>query len=130
MLNKSICTGINLITILALSASLCLAFEINIDVSPKVLNINSNGEVVTVHTNIAYSEVNGATVSINGVEIKSWKADDRGFFVAKFSMEEIKKLPLIIDEYNTLKLEGYTVNDEYFWGEEAIKVVNKKPKDK
>ena len=108
----------------------CLAYEINIVVSPKVLNINSNGEVVTVHTDIGYSQVEGSTVSLNDVEIKSWKADDRGYFVAKFLMDEIKDLPLNIDEYNTLKLEGYTVDDEYFWGETEIKVVDNKPKDK
>ncbi|MBU1626141.1 hypothetical protein KKB18_02125 [bacterium] len=129
-MSKKVCLKvICLLTLTILFSSHCFAFEINIIVSPKVLNINSQGEVVTVHTDINYSTVAGSSVSLNGVEIKSWKADDRGFFVAKFLMEEIKDLPLKIDDYNTLKLEGYTVDDEYFWGQTEIKVVDKKPKN-
>ena len=35
----------------------CHAFEISIDVAPNTLNMQSEGQVVTVHTSIAYSDV-------------------------------------------------------------------------
>jgi len=71
-------------------------FEIEIDVSPNVLNIQSQGTVVTVHTDIGFSAVVGSSVLLNDVEIQSWKADNRGNFVAKFFMDAIKELPLDI----------------------------------
>jgi len=101
---------------------------IQIDVAPNVLNINNQGEVVTVHTNIAYGAVVGSTVYLNGVSIKSWKYDNRGNFVAKFNMAAIKDLPLDIGEYNTLELRGETTSGETFCGAQEILVVDKGPK--
>ena len=101
------------------------AFEITIDVSPKVLNLNSNSEVVTVHTDIKYSDVDASSISLNGIFIESYKSDDRGYFVAKFDSEQIKKLALIVNDYNTLRLEGTTKDNVSFWGEEDILVINK-----
>ena len=54
-----------------------LAFEIEIDVAPNVLNIESESVVVTVHTDIAYDAVVGSTVFLNGVAISHWKSDAR-----------------------------------------------------
>ena len=69
----------------------CHALEtIMIDVSPNVINIQSQSTVVTVHTDIAFSLVVGASVYLNGVAIDWWKSDDRGNFVAKFDSDEIK----------------------------------------
>jgi hypothetical protein len=48
---------------------------IDIQVSPNVLNLQNNGQVVTVHTEIAYSLVVAETVYMNGIAINSWKAD-------------------------------------------------------
>ncbi len=98
-----------------------LALDIEIDVAPNVLNIKSESVVVTVHTDIAYSAVVGSTVFLNGVEINHWKSDARGNFVAKFLSDEIKTLDgLIIDDYNTLVLIGYTAGDESFTGDESF----------
>jgi hypothetical protein len=98
--------------------------EISIDVAPNTLNLESEGKVVTVHTDIAYWEVDVSSVYINGIAIASWKADNRGNFVAKFSMDEVKRLDgLIIDGYNTLQLVGLTTEGEPFWGEQAILVI-------
>ena len=104
-------------------------FEIQIDVAPNVLNLESEGTVVTVHTDIAYSLVVGSTVFLNGVPIHHWKADARGNFVAKFLSDEIKTLEgLRIDDYNALKLTGYTTDDEAFIGAQEIKVIEIIPK--
>ena len=66
------------------AAAFSTEIPIQIDVAPNVLNIQSQGAIVTVHTDIAYSAVDGASVYLNGVAIQWWKADARGNFVAKF----------------------------------------------
>lgn len=107
------------------------AFEISIQISPNVLNLGSKGEVVTVHTDVDYWLVDVFSVHLNGVEIQSWKADDRGDFVAKFDLDAIKKLDgLKIDGYNQLKLIGGTVDDDAFTGSTEIFVKSALPKTK
>ena len=102
-----------------------LGFDIQIDVAPNVLNIQSEGVVVTVHTDIAYNIVVGSTVFLNGVPINHWKADARGNFVAKFLTDDIKTLDgLIIGDYNTLVLNGYSTEGEAFYGDQEIKVID------
>ena len=109
----------------------CLGFEIAIDVSPQTLNIQSEGVVVTAHTNIAYGVVDVYSVFLNGVHIQSWKADNRGNFVAKFSMEEVKTLDgLVIGGYNELQLVGMTLDHESFSGTAEIMVIDVAPEGK
>ncbi len=103
-------------------------YEIGITVAPNVINIGSQGYVVTVHTDIAYSTVNAHTVYLNGVPIKSWKADDRGNFVAKFWMSEIKALEeIIIGDYNVLTLTGFTYDLVQFIGTDNVLVIDNVP---
>ena len=103
-------------------------FEIDIDVAPNTLNLQSEGSVVTVHTDIAYWAVDVSSVFLNGIRIHSWKADNRGNFVAKFLMEEVKLLPdLVIDGSNSLKIIGSTTDSEAFVGEQEIYVVDNVP---
>ncbi len=119
------------LTVISLKAVAADPIVISIDVSPSVLNLQNQGEVVTVHTNIAYSLVAGSTVSLNGIEISWWKSDDRGYFVAKFLMSDVKNLPgLVIGGYNTLTLEGVTKAGVSFTGSEEIKVINNIPAGK
>jgi len=128
---KSSKTGIAIICYVLLALGLLLnpassySFETTIRVAPNVLNIQSEGTVVTIHTDINYSAVEASTVSLNGIEISSWKADNRGNFVAKFLMEEVKALEgLDIGEYNTLTIEGYTYEGEFFVGVQDIIVID------
>ncbi len=100
------------------------AQTITIDVAPNVLNLQNNAQIVTVHTDIAYSAVQASSVYLNGIEISSWKADDRGNFVAKFRMLAVKNLPLVIDDYNTLTLTGTTTSGETFSGSQDILVIS------
>jgi hypothetical protein len=116
--------------ILALAYLPALAFETEIDVAPKVLNLQSSGEVVTVHTEIPYSDVAASSVLLNGIAISWWKIDNQGNFVAKFVMNEIKDLPLNIGGYNTLTLLGVTTWGEAFVGEKDIKVISVVPAGK
>jgi hypothetical protein len=102
------------------------SFEITIDVAPNVLNIQSEGTVVTVHTNISYSAVEGSSVQLNNVDIAWWKSDSRGQFVAKFNMEEVTALVdagvLDLGEI-TLTLTGTSVLGN-FSGTQTIKVIS------
>lgn len=99
--------------------------DISIDIAPNTLNIQSQGEVVTVHTDIAYWTVDVYSVYLNGVLISSWKADNRGNFVAKFLLSEIKTLDgLVIGDYNNLQLVGLTDDGDAFSGDADILVID------
>lgn len=118
----------SMVIVMCLLAWVWAATVVSIQVAPNVLNLLSNGQVVTVHTDIAFSSVDAHTVLLNGVLISSWKADNRGNFVAKFLMEEIKDLELDLGELNTLTLAGVTVAGESFSGSTEILVVKNVPK--
>ena len=102
---------------------------LTIDVAPNVLNIQSHGTVVTIHTDIAYYSVEVYSVYLNGIAIQSWKADNRGNFVAKFSMDDVKSLDgLVIEDDNTLQIVGLTKGGVPFVGKEDIKVIDVLPR--
>lgn len=106
-------------------------FDISIQVSPSTLNIQSKGEVVTIHTDIPYSSVVGGSVILNEIPISWWKADNQGNFVAKFNMDDVKELAeageLEVPGENVLTLTGYTNDGEEFTGTETIIVIDVKP---
>jgi antirestriction protein len=107
--------------------TICSAEEIliTIDIAPATLNIQSNGKVVTVHTDIAYSNVDVYSVYLGGVYIDSWKADDRGYFVAKFVIDDIKGIDgLVIDEYNILQFVAATTSGDPVLGEADVMVID------
>jgi hypothetical protein len=111
--------------------AITLAFEIEIDVAPNVLNIQSESVVVTVHTDVAYNAVVGSSVFLNGVAINHWKSDARGNFVAKFLSDDIKTSDgLIIGDYNELVLIGYDTDGEAFAGTQEIMVIDVLPQGK
>ncbi len=65
--------------------------EADITVSPQTLKLSSNSTSwVTVHTNLPYGAVMSASVTLDGIPISWSKADDRGYFVAKFQIGAIK----------------------------------------
>ena len=105
--------------------------EIEIDIAPNVLNIQSAGTVVTVHTDIAYWMVDAYTLTLNELEIRSWKADNQGNFVAKFLMDDVKALALEeldIGDYNEFVLEGETKDGVEFFGTQEILIIDVVPK--
>ncbi|NCC26764.1 MAG: hypothetical protein EOM22_01065 [Gammaproteobacteria bacterium] len=105
------------------------AFETMIQVSPNVLNIGSQGNVVTVHTDLPYASVDVHSVFLNSVPIASWKADDQGNFVAKFDINAVKSLDgLIIGGENALMLTGVTCDGEPFVGTDWVRVVDVVPR--
>ena len=101
------------------------AEEITIEIAPSTLNIQSNGKVVTVHTDVPYSDIEVASVFLGGVLIHSWKADDRGYFVAKFLTDDIKGIGgLIIDDYNTLTFIAVTKGGVALSGSSDVMVID------
>ena len=101
---------------------------IEIQVAPNVLNLQNNGVVVTIHTDISFWIVNTSTVYLNGILIQSWKADNRGFFVAKFNLDDVKALfspPAEIPGEFPLRLEGSTSDGTFFFGSDNILVISK-----
>ncbi len=105
--------------------------EVEIEVAPNVLNIQNSGNVVTVHTNLPYGDVVAGGVELNGIDINSWKVDNRGYFVAKFLIDELKTLEgLRIDEYNSLVLTGLLKDGTVFIGTTEILVIDVVPEKK
>ena len=100
----------------------------SIRVAPSTLNIGSNGTVVTVHTSLPFSSVIAASVTLNGLDIQSWKADARGNFVAKFSMTAVKALvnsgALSLGTAE-LTLEGLTSSGDAFSSSTSITIVDR-----
>jgi len=104
---------------------------IEIQVSPNILNLQNNGVVVTIHTDIPFSNVDAQSVTLCGVVIQSWKADNGGYFVAKFNMDDVKEIEeLQIGEFNTLTLNGTQVSGDEFTGSEEVLVINNVPRGK
>lgn len=113
----------------ALVPTVADAGEITIDISPATLNLRSSGTVVTVHTDVPYADVDVATIYLAGVAIDWWKADDRGYFVAKFDMDDVKAIDgLVINGPNTFQLVGLDVFGEPFWGEQEVMVIDRGPR--
>jgi hypothetical protein len=102
------------------------ACDNEIRIAPETLNLQSDGTVVTVHTDIPYADMDAYSVFLNDVAISSWKADNRGFFVAKFLMDEIKTIDgLILNDYNTFQLIAVTVDGEPVCGEAEVMVIDR-----
>jgi hypothetical protein len=103
------------------SASAFEIFEITIEVAPNVVSLDSQGEVLTVHTDIAYGLVDGWSVWLNDQQIQSWKADNQGNFVAKFNLDAVKTwIPI---GTVTVTMTGETKDGDQFWGSDTIKVI-------
>jgi hypothetical protein len=94
--------------------------EVVIDVSPATLVLDSPGTWVTVHAEIALSEVDGTTVTLDGVTPDVVKADNRGELVAKFDRASI--VAIVSPPEATLTLNGLTVSGVPFAGTDTITV--------
>jgi len=95
---------------------------IAIDIAPSTLNLAYQGQVVTIHTDIAYNLVVGASVELNKLPIAWWKSDDRGYFVAKFDVSDVKGI--VAPGTAVLTLTGVTKDGTYFSGTGTIRVVD------
>ncbi len=110
-------------------------FPIAIDVAPNVLNLQSGGDYVTVHTNIADSLVDTGSVKLfvgdvdgdDFADPDSCFSDDRGYFVAQFLRKVVGDI-VESGDYNTFILTGLNKSGKIFSGEQNILVVDNVPK--
>lgn len=91
-----------------------------IQVSPHVIVLDSVGDCITVHADIAFSQVNAATVTLNGIPAIGCKADNRGDLVAKFASADVKAI--IAPPEALFTLMGLAITGESFTGSETIAV--------
>jgi hypothetical protein len=115
---------------LAFSAAVAAkAGGITIAISPSVLNLDSQGTWVTVHAEIPYSTVVGASVTLDGLPVESTFADDRGELVAKFALAQVKdSLKSKVGSSVTLTLSGTTEDGGTFSGTDTVAVIqSRKP---
>jgi hypothetical protein len=116
--------GLLLAAVLATAGA--TAGEITIRIAPATLNLQSGGVVVTVHTDVPYGEIDVASVYLAGVAIDSWKADDRGYFVAKFLSDDVKTIDgLLLNQLNTLTFVALTIYNEPVWGAAEVMVIDR-----
>ena len=98
---------------------------IEIRVNPGMLNLQNQGQVVTIYTNLAYKDVVRATVTLNGLSLGFWGNNKEGSYTAKFSDSTVKALylPSGAGGY-TLTLSGEKLDGARFSGSSAITIVN------
>jgi hypothetical protein len=117
-----------LVIAISFAPLLCSAGEISIRIAPSTLNLQSHGKVVTVHTDVPYGQVDVHSVFLGGVAISSWKAYDRGYFVAKFRMDDVKTIDgLVINGLNTLQFLALTIDGEPLSGSAEVMVIDRGP---
>lgn len=93
-----------------------------ITVSPQTLVLSSNSTAwVTVHTNLPYSSVESASVTLDGIQIAWSKADARGDFVAKFQIGEVKGIA--VPPSVELTLAGTLKDGQTFSGSDVVPVL-------
>lgn len=130
---QSVLAGTCLLLAALASPALCHAgnIDVDIDISPKTINLSGEGVVVTVHTDIPYNQVAGSSVVLfyqdQGVAITSWKSDDLGYFVAKFLAASLRTLEdLVIPGDNEFELCGLTWSGDAFMGSDVVRIVDRR----
>lgn len=96
---------------------------VDIQVSPATIIIKEEGEWVTVHAAIPYSDVATDTVALEGIPAALTFADACGDLVAKFALEDV--LTIIAPPEATLTLTGVTGAGDLFEGSDTVRVSEK-----
>ena len=113
-------------TILAVplsSAALAADNTIDMVVSPNVLNIESNGGSISIHTNIGYVSAADATLEVNGTPIETIYTftDSRGNLVVKCSINTVKTI--VVGEEEAVFVLTCNYNGELYSGTDTIAVI-------
>ena len=90
-------------------------------ISPSTINLESEGTWVTVHAEIDYSDVVGATVTLDGISVKATFADNRGDLVAKFAVGDVRGI--VKPGMAQLTLSGTTRDGGTFSGTDTVRVI-------
>jgi ABC-type amino acid transport substrate-binding protein len=99
---------------------------VDVQVAPHVLALRSSGVWVTIHTDIALSQVDTCAVEIDGadVPVARTKADSLGNLVVKVKQSEVKALFADLESpvRATVVLTGLTNDGDSFEGSDTIRV--------
>ena len=90
-------------------------------ISPSTINLQAAGTWVTVHADIDYSDVVGASVTLDGIPVKATFADNRGDLVAKFLVGDVRGI--VKPGTAELTLCGTTRDGDTFSGTDTVKVI-------
>jgi len=111
------------------------AYDISINISPNIINLESSDHTFGIHTSIPYSNVNiDEVVLICPDDSELYPtvcyADSLGNLVAKFNTSDLKTdCDLVIDDYNTFVLEGETkIDPDFFSGAGEVLIIESQPK--
>ena len=112
-----------ILTILLSGAVLASDNTIDIVVSPHVLNIESNGGSISIHTDIGYVSPEDAVLEVNGTTIeKIWTfTDSRGNLVVKCSINTVKSIVVGKEEATFVLTANY--NGGTYTGTDTIDVI-------
>jgi len=97
------------------------AEEIDITVAPATLNLSYQGDWVTVHTSLAYTDGCDLAWCLEDVEATSTFSDSRGYLVAKFDVDAIADVVEPGDVEMTLTGENGTVA---YVGSDVVRVIS------
>ncbi|MCK4829670.1 hypothetical protein KA005_78830 [bacterium] len=100
---------------------------IDIVVSPHVLNIESNGGSISIHTDIGYVSEDDATLKVNETTIEEiWTfTDSRGKLVVKCSINTVKSIVVGKGEATFVLTADY--NEGTYTGTDTIAVIQVMP---
>ena len=112
-----------ILTVSLSSAVLASDNAIDIVVSPHVLNIESNGGSISIHTNIGYVSEDDAALEVNGTPIENIYTftDSRGNLVVKCSINTVKSIVIGEEEATFVLTANY--NGETYSGTDTIAVI-------
>lgn len=123
---KTLPIALALVAILLVSvtgAALAQDGTIDMEVSPNVLNIESNGGSISIHTNIGYVPADDTTVEVNGTEVEviATFLDNRGNLVVKCDIDEVKTI-VVPDEPAVFVL-TCSYNGGVYTGTDSVPVI-------
>ena len=96
--------------------------ELGIAVSPQTFLLSSEQSgKVTVHTFIPYGIVDKESLELNGVPVRSTKADNRGNLVAFF--DELEVEATVAPPEAVMFFTGATLDGNQFKGSDTVKVI-------
>jgi archaellum component FlaG (FlaF/FlaG flagellin family) len=116
-----------ILTVLPLSAVLAADNTIDMVVSPNVLNIESNGGSISIHTDIGYVSEDDAALEVNETPIETITTfvDNRGNLVVKCSIDTVKNIVVGTDEATFVLTASY--NGSVYYGTDTIAVIQVLP---
>ena len=102
--------------------------NVPIVISPSTVNLQAAGTWVTVHAEIDYADVVGASVTLDDIPVKATFADNRGDLVAKFLVGDVRGI--VTPGTAELTLSGTTRDGGTFSGTDSVKVISVRGKGK